>query len=352
MELETIGSLRQALGALDSDQSIVPIPTGVHNLDSLIGGGFPNGRVISVIGKGGVGKSTLLYSYMNNVCKLGGIAALIDTDVSYTESRVRELGYDLLADQILLLRDVPIDDFLNYFNKFLATIASAPNYKFGCLVIDTFSNMISKAEMNSGNPGVGIHARHSSLFFRNALSYMSKYNVTVVFICHEKNKIMTMPGFGGRGGYGYIAQNAIYANSFLEVRMTRVQGIKQGASTVGFKVKADVKKNKIAPPFREVELDYFFHCGFDRASSLLAALIQAGIATKSGAWYDVRGERFQVKDLRSHPHLIETFEGILYESLSEPMCDVAVDVQLDTQDEEIQTAEEVLDDNEESVDGD
>ena len=308
-----IGSIREALGAHDGIR-VSTIPTGVYSLDAMIGGGFPNGRCVSLVGKGGSGKSTLLYSYLDKVAEHGGVPILIDNDVSYTKERVLELGFEHLAEKVIVMeKSIAVESLFTDFKTILGTIARAPGFRFGAIAIDTFSNMPCNSEMESGTPGIGMHARFSSSFFRSALSYLSKFNITMIFVLHDKVRISTMPGF--KGGYTYLAQNAIFANSFLELHMARTQMIKVGGSSTGFKVKAEVRKNKIAPPFREVSLDYFFSLGYDKARSLLDGLISVGLAKKAGAWYDVGGERMQVSTLRANPHLITLYEEQFYEAI-------------------------------------
>lgn len=307
-----IGPIRTALGGVEG-APVVTIPTGVHSLDAILGGGFPLGRVVSLVGKGGAGKSSLLVKFLDKVSEYGGVPVLVDTDYSYTPERAIELGCPHLAEKAIVMHNLKVDELFTDFKKILGVVARAPGYKFGAIAIDTFSNLPCSSELESGTPGIGVHARHSSLFFRNALSYLSSFNMTMIFVLHDKVKISTMPGV--KSGYTYLAQNAIFANSFLELHLVRTQGIKVGGSTTGFKVKADVRKSKIAPPFRSVSLDYYFSIGYDRARSIMDGLIAVGIAKKSGAWYDIAGERMQVATLRNRPDLIDAYEEVFYAKL-------------------------------------
>ena len=316
-----VGSIREALGAHDGIR-VSTVPTGVYTIDVMIGGGFPIGRCVSLVGKGGSGKSTLLMSYLNKVAEHGGIPVLVDNDVSYTKERALELGFEHLADKAIVMdRVLTVENLFTDFKSILSVIARIPNFRFGAIAIDTFSNMPCAGEMETGTPGIGMHARYSSSFFRSALSYLSKFNVTMIFVLHDKVKISTMPGF--RGGYTYLAQNAIFANSFLELHMIKTQMIKVGGSSTGFKVKAEVRKNKIAPPFREVSLDYYFSLGYDKCKSLLDGMVAIGIAKKSGGWYDVQGERCQASMLRSHPEWFSTLEEHFYEALKQSPREIA-----------------------------
>jgi recombination protein RecA len=91
--------------------------------------------------------------------------------------------------------------------------------------------------------------------------------------------------------------------------------IKVGGSSTGFKIKAEVRKNKIAPPFRDVSLDYYFSLGYDKARSLLDGLVSIGLAKKTGGWYDIDGEKLNSSTLRSNPHLISLLEEKFYEAI-------------------------------------
>ena len=306
-----IMSIRNTLGTAGITAAIPTIPTGIHAVDNLLGGGIAVGRTVSIIGKGGSGKSTLLYGLLHNVIHMGGFAILIDPEYAYYDSRMRELGYSALSNQILLFNTITVDDLFEQFQTIVNTIVKSPNYKFGVMVIDTFSDLPSSQEMNSGTPGIGIHARFASLFFRNALSIMARTNMTVIFVCHEKTKISTFPG-GGMAGYGYIAQNAIYANAFQEFRMIRTTQIKSGTNSVGFKVKIDVRKNKLAPPFRDVVIDYYYQFGYDRAKNIFDGLILKDLASKKGAWYTLyTGEKFQLGSIRQDVELLNSLENLL-----------------------------------------
>ena len=304
-------SIRSALGASNIIEKIPTIPTGIHSLDNTLGGGVPVGRTVSIVGKGGSGKSTLLYGLLYNVVRMGGHAILIDPEYAYYDERMRELGYGPLSNDILIFNDITVDSLFEQFQAVVKAIIELPNYKFGVMVIDTFSDLPSEQEMTSGTPGIGIHARFASLFFRNALKTMAQCNMTVIFVCHEKKKISTFPG-GGMSGYGYIAQNAIFANAFQEFRMIRTNQIKSGTNSVGFKVKVDVRKNKLAPPFQDVLLDYYYQFGYDRAKNILDGLILKGLASKKGGWYTLyTGEKFQLGSIRQDVETLNRFETLL-----------------------------------------
>lgn len=312
-----INALRQVLGGSCGITKIPTVPTRVHTLDLMIGGGIPVGRTTSIVGKGGTGKSTLMYSLLDSTIELGGVGILIDNEHNYTQERVVELGFLHLAENIIILPDVTLEGLFHHFNHIVDILSKIPNFRFGFIVIDSWSTMLSEGEMSSGNPGVGVHARFASTFFRNAVDLMSRYNIGIIFVLQEKQKIMMMPGMGGKGpqaGYGYLAQNAIYANSFLEIRMIRTKGIKSGSSTVGMNVKAISRKNKLAPPFRELTLDYYFSAGYDRARTILEALVAIRIAKKSGGWYDVNGTKLQAGVLRQQPELMSQLEELVYKA--------------------------------------
>lgn len=306
-----IGTLRSALSSEDIVSEIPVIPTGIYSVDNLLGGGVPIGKTVSIIGKGGSGKSTLLYGILHNTIRLGGVPILIDPEFAYFDKRLQELGYGNLSNHLLLFHKVSVDELFSQFKTIAEVLVKQPGYRFAVLAIDTFSDLPSDQEMSSGTPGIGIHARFASLFFRNALDIMDKFNITVIFICHEKTKISTFPG-GGAVGYGYIAQNAIYANSFQEMRMTRTSQIKSGTNSVGFKTKLHIRKNKLAPPYQEVVLDYYYQFGYDRASNIFDGLVLKGLASKTKGWYTLySGEKLQLGTLRRDNVLLDKYEDLL-----------------------------------------
>ena len=312
-----ITSIRNTLGASPVASAIATIPTGIHLVDDLLGGGIAVGRTVSIVGKGGSGKSTLLYGLLHNVVRMGGFAILIDPEYAYYDQRMQELGYSALSNHILLFNTITVDSLFSQFQSVVDTIIKLPNYKFGVMVIDTFSDLPSEQEMSNGTPGIGIHARFASLFFRNALKVMAQTNMTVIFVCHEKTKISTFPG-GGMAGYGYIAQNAIFANAFQEFRMIRTTQIKSGTNSVGFKVKVDVRKNKLAPPFRDVALDYYYQFGYDRAKNIFDGLILKGLASKKGSWYSLyNNEKFQLGSVRQNVELLNSLEDLLINGIKQ-----------------------------------
>jgi recombination protein RecA len=313
MELDSIGIIRKALSVSDAQFRIPTIPTGLLTLDLMVGGGFPLGRTTSIAGLGGCGKTTLVWTFLDNVAKLGGVPVLIDTEYYYTEQRVQELGLTHLAERIILKHELTTGTLFTQFKEILETIASVKGYRFGFIVIDSWSDTPSVEEMTSGKPGVGIHAKSARHFFRSALHWMVRFNIGVIFVCQSTKRISTMPGF--KGGSTYLSHDAIFANSFLEIQMARIKNMKKGGATVGFQTKVDIKKNKLAPPFQELTLDYYFHLGYDRARSVLNALVNLGLSSHSKGWYAIPGteEKIQAAQLRNNLKLFDALETLAYE---------------------------------------
>ena len=311
MDLDS-GVLRQALGSAQEQEKITTIPTGVPQLDIQIGGGFTLGRPVSIFGKGGTGKSSLLYNFLDVVAKLGGVPLLLDSEYNYTVERARELGLVHLIEKLILFQDISLEGFYAQFMQILTALSKTPGYRFGALGIDSFSSLLSQAEIASGKPGVSIHARLASFFFRNSLSLLPKFNLTLIFVSQERTKIGSFQ-FASQSSPTYLSQASIYANAFQEFRMVRVGTIKSGGSSVGSKLRVKVTKNKIAPPFREIDLDYYFSIGYDKARAILDGLVSAGMASKTKGWYNVNGTKLQPGSLRGNPELMDTLETALYE---------------------------------------
>ena len=282
------------------------ISTGCLSLDLALGiGGVARGRIIEIYGPESSGKTTLALHIIAEAQKLGGLAAFIDAEHALDIQYARKLG-------------VPVEDLLvsqpDYGEQALeiAEILVRSN-AIDVIVVDSVAALVPKAEIEGemGDPHVGLQARLMSQALRKLVSAISKSKTCVVFINQIRMKIG--PTFYGSpetttGG------NALkfYATMRLDIR--RIGQIKDGTEVIGNRTKVKVVKNKIAPPFREVEFDIVYGRGISKEGDILDLGVEANLVEKSGTWYSYNGERLgQGREnakafLREHQDLLVDIE--------------------------------------------
>jgi recombination protein RecA len=256
--------------------AVESIPTGSIALDIALGiGGIPRGRVTEIYGHESGGKTTLALHIVAEAQKLGGTAAYIDAEHALDALYAERLGVntkDLLVSQPdtgeqaleiceLLVRSGAVD----------------------IVVIDSVAALVSRAEIEGemGDSHPGVQARLMSQALRKLTAAISRSKTSVVFINQIREKIGVMFGNpevtpGGRA-------LKFYSSVRLDVR--RVDSIKQGTDVVGNRVRVKVVKNKVAPPFKQVEFDHMYAEGISREGGLLDVGLEMGLVDKSGAWF-------------------------------------------------------------------
>jgi recombination protein RecA len=256
--------------------AVESIPTGSIALDIALGiGGIPRGRVTEIYGHESGGKTTLALHIVAEAQKLGGTAAYIDAEHALDALYAERLGVntkDLLVSQPdtgeqaleiceLLVRSGAVD----------------------IVVIDSVAALVSRAEIEGemGDSHPGLQARLMSQALRKLTAAISRSKTSVVFINQIREKIGVMFGNpevtpGGRA-------LKFYSSVRLDVR--RVDSIKQGTDVVGNRVRVKVVKNKVAPPFKQVEFDHMYAEGISREGGLLDVGLEMGLVDKSGAWF-------------------------------------------------------------------
>ncbi len=288
------------------------ISTGSIAVDSAIGaGGFPRGRVIEIFGPESSGKTTLALHAIAEAQRLGGAAAFIDAEHALDPTYANRLGVD--TENLIVSQP-------DYGEQALEIAQALVNSQaLDVIVIDSVAALTPKAEIEGemGDSHMGLQARMMSQALRKLTASVSRANTCLVFINQLREKIGVMFGnpettTGGR---------ALKFYSSIRVEVRRTTAIKDGETVVGNRTKIKIVKNKVAAPFREVEVDIFYGKGISRESDILDLGALNAVIEKSGSWYSFRGERIGQgrenarQTLLERPELRQTIEGELRNAL-------------------------------------
>ncbi|MEJ5364446.1 MAG: recombinase RecA [Desulfosoma sp.] len=282
------------------------ISTGCLSLDLALGiGGIPRGRIVEIFGPESSGKTTLALHVIAEAQKKGGLAAFIDAEHALDVHYARKLG--VKVDDLLISQPDYGEQALE-----IAEILVRSN-AIDVIVIDSVAALVPKAEIDGemGDPHVGLQARLMSQALRKLTAAISKSQTSVIFINQIRMKIGVMYGSPETTTGGNALK--FYATMRLDIR--RVGPIKEGQEVVGNRTRVKVVKNKIAPPFKEVEFDIVYGRGISREGDVLDLAVAANIVERSGTWYSYGGERLgqgreNVKNfLRENPDLLLAIEN-------------------------------------------
>ena len=290
---------------------IETIPSGSLALDIAMGvGGFPKGRIIEVYGPESSGKTTVALHAIAEVQKAGGQAAFIDAEHALDPVYASKLGINI--DQLLLSQPDTGEQALEIADALVNSGA------VDIIVIDSVAALVPKAEIEGdmGDSHVGLQARLMSQALRKLSGAINKSKVIAIFINQLREKVGVMFGNpevtpGGRA-------LKFYSSVRLEVR--RVESIKQGNDLVGNRTRIKVVKNKVAPPFKQAEIDIMYGEGISREGSIIDIGTEMDIIEKSGAWYSYQGERLgQGREnakqyLKDNPKIAMTIENTIRDS--------------------------------------
>lgn len=262
--------------------AIDAIPTGALSLDIALGiGGLPRGRIIEIFGPESSGKTTMALHAIAEAQKLGGEAAFIDAEHALDPVYARNLGVDI--DNLIVAQPDTGEQALEIAEALVRSGA------IDLIVIDSVAALVPKAEIDGdmGDSHVGLQARLMSQALRKLAGILSKSNSTIIFINQLREKVGVMFGSPETTPGGRALK--FYSSVRLDIR--RIENIKQDGEVVGARVRVKIIKNKVAPPFRETEIDTIHGRGISKEGNILDLAVNLDIIDKSGSWFSYNGQK-------------------------------------------------------------
>lgn len=292
------GSIMKMGDKADS-MNVETVPTGCLSLDIALGlGGLPRGRVIEIFGPEASGKTTVTLHMVAEVQKRGGIAGFIDAEHALDPAYAERIGVDI--NNLYISQPDSGEQALEICETMVRSGA------MDIIIVDSVAALVPKAEIDGlmGDSHVGLQARLMSQALRKLTSVISKTNCIVVFINQLREKVGVMFGnpevtTGGR---------ALKFYSSIRMDVRKGETIKSNGEIIGTRTKIKVVKNKVAPPFKEVEFEITYGQGISRESDVLDLASNAGIVVKSGAWYAYMDEKIGQGRENAKQYLIEHTE--------------------------------------------
>jgi recombination protein RecA len=309
------------LGDGSQRERIAVISTGSMSVDTALGiGGVPRGRVVEVYGPESGGKTTLALHVIAEAQAAGGVAAFVDAEHALDPSYAEALGVNV-AD--LLVSQPDTGEQALEITELLVRSGAVD-----VVVIDSVAALVPRAEIEGemGDSHVGLQARLMSQALRKLTSVLAKSRTTAIFINQIREKIGVLYGNPETTPGGRALK--FYASVRMEVR--RKGDVKVGADKVGNRVRVKVTKNKVAPPFKEAEIDILFGKGIDKLGDLLNVAVDLGVVEKSGSWFSLgetrlgQGKEKAGEFLSDNPDLLQdvrTRVGRALRGESEPGVD-------------------------------
>lgn len=270
------------LGTQPDSQGVDVIPSGSILLDEALGvGGYPRGRIIEMYGPESSGKTTLALHAIAEAQKLGGIAAFVDAEHALDPVYAKNLGVNI--DELWVSQPDTGEQALEITESLVRSGA------VDVIVVDSVAALTPQKEIEGdmGDAMMGLQARLMSQALRKLTAIVNKSKCTIVFINQIRMKIGVMFGNPETTTGGNALK--FYSSVRLEIRRFESIDGKGNEEAVGNRVRVKVVKNKVAPPFRKVELDIYFGKGISATASLLDSAVKHGMIDKRGAWY-TRGE--------------------------------------------------------------
>ncbi|HPT88990.1 MAG TPA: recombinase RecA [Bacilli bacterium] len=288
------------------------IPSGSIALDMALGvGGYPKGRIIEIFGPESSGKTTFALHAIAEAQKAGGFAAFIDAEHALDANYARKLGVDV--DNLILSQPDTGEQALEIAEHLIRSGA------IDIIVIDSVAALVPKVEIDGdmGDSHVGLQARLMSQAMRKLAGIISKSKTVAIFINQIREKVGVMFGSPETTSGGRALK--FYATIRLDVR--RVEQLKSGNDTIGNLTRVRVVKNKVAPPFKVVDVDLIFGEGISRHGEILDLGTQYDIIEKSGSWFSYGGEKIGqgrqnvINFLKENPNLTNEIEAKIREIL-------------------------------------
>jgi len=286
-------------------RNIEAVSTGSLGLDVALGiGGLPRGRVIEIYGPESSGKTTMTLHVVAEMQKLGGTAAFIDAEHALDPGYAEKLGVNV--DELLVSQPDTGEQALEICDMLVRSAA------VDVVVVDSVAALTPKAEIEGdmGDTHVGLQARLMSQALRKLTANIQRSNTMVIFINQIRMKIGVMFGSPETTTGG----NALKFYSSVRLDIRRIGAIKKGDEVLGNETRVKVVKNKVAPPFKQVQFDIIYGEGISREGEIIDMGVNEGFVDKSGAWYSYDGTRIgQGKDnvrnfLKEHPEMAKEIE--------------------------------------------
>jgi recombination protein RecA len=298
------------MGARTASEQIEVISSGSLGLDLALGiGGLPRGRVVEIYGPESSGKTTLALHAIAEAQKIGGTCAFIDAEHALDPTYARKLGVDV--DNLLISQPDTGEQGLEIADTLVRSGA------IDVLVVDSVAALVPRAELEGemGDSHVGLHARLMSQALRKLTGSVSRSNTMMIFLNQIRLKIGVMFGNPETTTGGNALK--FYASVRMDIR--RIGQIKDRDEVTGNQTRVKVVKNKLAPPFRQVEFDIMYGEGISKVGELIDLGVKANIVEKSGAWFSYDSQRVgQGREnakqfLRDHPDVAASIEARLRE---------------------------------------
>jgi recombination protein RecA len=291
------------------------ISTGSIGLDVALGvGGLPRGRIVEIYGPESSGKTTVAIHTMAEAQKKGGICAIVDAEHAFDVNYARKLGVDV--DNLIISQPDYGEQALEIADRLISSGA------LDVVVVDSVAALVPKGELEGemGDSKMGLQARLMSQALRKLTATISRTGCCCIFINQLREKIGVMFGNPETTTGGNALK--FYASVRLDIR--RVSQIKDGEVASGNRTRVKVVKNKVAPPFRQVEFDLIFGEGISKVGEIIDMGVELGILQKSGSWFSYGDSKIgQGRDavkqfLHDNPELMAEIEGRIREQLQEP----------------------------------
>ncbi|MCR4676515.1 MAG: recombinase RecA [Sphaerochaetaceae bacterium] len=306
------GSLMK-LGDSAIAKNIDVIHSGSILLDEALGvGGYPKGRVIEIYGPESSGKTTLALHAIAEAQKAGGIAAFIDAEHALDPTYARKIGVN--TDELWISQPDNGEQALEVAESLVRSGA------VDIIVVDSVAALTPQAEIEGemGDSHMGLQARLMSQALRKLTGILAKSNTTIIFINQIRMKIGVMFGNPETTTGG----NALKFYSSVRMEVRRIETLSKGSDEyIGNRVRIKIVKNKVAPPFRKVELDLMFNEGISYAGSILDGALRYGLVEKSGSWFSYNGEKIgqgrdnAVNYIKTNPQILSDLDRQLREKM-------------------------------------